>query len=149
MHYLFLGLDGFGALNSWIWTALAFNITAVILLMIHKTRTNMFTLNIACVLGFAGIWIEKGMGLVVTGFIPSPLGEIFEYSPTLKELGVSVGIYALGAFVFTILAKGGIAIELGHVGRYARAADSQTGARVEEDASGPIGEVASPVTRGT
>ena len=52
---------------------------------------------------------------MVTGFIPSPLGEIFEYSPTLKEIGVSVGIYALGAFVFTILAKGGIAIELGHI----------------------------------
>lgn len=117
IHYLFLGLDGFDALRSWIWTALAFNIIAVLLLMIHKTRKNMFTLNIACVLGFIGIWIEKGMGLVVTGFIPSPLGEIFEYTPTMKELGVSVGIYAFGAFVFTILAKGGIAIELGHVGR--------------------------------
>lgn len=115
IHYLFLGLEGFDALTRWIWMALTFNITAVILLMIHKTRTNMFTLNIACVLGFTGIWIEKGMGLVVTGFIPSPLGEIFEYTPTLQELGVSAGIYALGAFVFTILAKGGIAIELGHV----------------------------------
>ena len=127
IHYLFLGLDGFNALSSWIWTALAFNIIAVILLMFHKTRKNMFTLNIACVLGFIGIWIEKGMGLVVTGFIPSPLGEIFEYSPTPRELGVSVGIYALGAFVFTILAKGGIAIELGHVGRRESAAVPETG----------------------
>ena len=57
------------------------------------------------------------MGLVVTGFTSSPLGEIYQYTPTLKELGVSVGIYALGAFVFTILAKGGIAIELGYVGQ--------------------------------
>ena len=112
IHYLFLGLHGFSALTIWIWTALAFNIIAVILLMIHKTRTNMVTLNIACVLAFIGIWIEKGMALVVTGFIPTPLGEIFEYSPTLQELGVSAGIYALGAFVFTILTKGGIAIEL-------------------------------------
>ena len=75
MHYLFLGLEGFDSLQAWIWTALVFNITAVILLMIHKTRTHMVTLNIACVLGFVGIWIEKGMGLVVTGFIPSPLGR--------------------------------------------------------------------------
>lgn len=127
VHYLFLGLDGFNALTSWIWTALVFNIIAVVLLMVHKTRKNMFTLNITCVLGFIGIWIEKGMGLVVTGFIPSPLGEIFEYSPTMRELGVSVGIYAFGAFVFTILAKGGIAIELGHVGRRASAALSETG----------------------
>ena len=78
----------------------------------------MFTLNIACVLGFIGIWIEKGMGLIVTGFIPTPLGEIFEYTPTLREIGVSVGIYALGAFVFTILAKVAIEIELGRIGKY-------------------------------
>jgi len=114
IHYLFLGLNGFTALTTWIWMALTFNIIAVILLMVHKTRANMVTLNIACVLAFAGIWTEKGMALVVTGFIPSPLGEIFEYTPTLQELGVSVGIYALGAFVFTILTKCGIAIELDH-----------------------------------
>ncbi len=118
MHYLFLGLDGFDGLKSWIWTAMGLNITALVLLMVHKTRNNMFTLNIACVLGFIGIWIEKGMGLIVTGFIPTPLGEIFEYTPTLLEIGVSVGIYALGAFVFTILAKVAIEIELGRIGKY-------------------------------
>lgn len=116
MIYLFMGLDGFMALKGWIWTAMAANITAVILLMVHKTRTNMTTLNVACGLAFAGIWIEKGMGLVVTGFIPSPLGEIYEYSPTLKELGVSVGIYAVGCLVFTLFAKAGMAIEMGRVG---------------------------------
>ena len=73
---------------------------------------------IACILGFVGIWIEKGMGLVVTGFIPTPLGEIFEYTPTMLELGVSVGIYALGAFVFTILVKVAIAVELGRMGKH-------------------------------
>lgn len=117
IHYLFLGLEGFNALTTWIWMALVFNLIALILLMIHKTRNNMITLNIACGLGFVGIWIEKGMGLVVTGFIPTPLGEIFEYTPSLKELGVSVGIYAMGAFIFTILARAGIAIQLGHVGK--------------------------------
>ena len=117
IHYLFLGLDGFDALTFWIWLALVFNIISMTLLMIHKTRNRMLTLNIACGLGFVGIWIEKGMGLVVTGFIPTPLGEIFEYTPTLKELGVSIGIYAMGAFVFTILARAGIAIQLGHVGK--------------------------------
>jgi molybdopterin-containing oxidoreductase family membrane subunit len=116
IHYLFLGLDGFASLRVWVWAALAFNLIAMVLLMVHKTRINTLTLNIACVLGFIGIWIEKGMGLVVTGFIPTPLGEIFEYAPTLKELGVSVGIYAMGAFVFTLLAKAGIAIQLGEVG---------------------------------
>ena len=117
-HYLFLGLDGFDGLKAWMWTSVTLNVIALILLMIHKTRNNMFTLLIACILGFVGIWIEKGMGLVVTGFIPTPLGEIYEYTPTMLELGVSVGIYALGAFVFTILSKVAIAIELGRIGQH-------------------------------
>jgi molybdopterin-containing oxidoreductase family membrane subunit len=117
-HYLFLGLDGFDGLKTWMWTSVTLNLIALALLMIHKTRNNTFTLLIACILGFVGIWIEKGMGLVVTGFIPTPLGEIFEYTPTMLELGVSVGIYALGAFVFTILVKVAIAVELGRMGKH-------------------------------
>jgi molybdopterin-containing oxidoreductase family membrane subunit len=116
IHYLFLGLDGFDGLKAWIWSAMVLNLVALVLLMVHKTRTNMTTLVIACVLAFVGIWIEKGMGLVVPGFIPTPLGEIFEYTPTLLEIGVSVGIFALGAFVFTVLAKIAINIELGRIG---------------------------------
>jgi len=117
-HYLFLGLEGFEGLKTWMWTSVTLNVLALILLMIHKTRNNMFTLLIACILGFVGIWIEKGMGLVVTGFIPTPLGEIFEYTPTMLELGVSIGIYALGACIFTILAKVAIAVELGRMGKH-------------------------------
>ena len=111
IRYLFLGLHGFGSLTPWIWTALIFNLTAVIILTIHPLRRNMLTLNIACVLSFVGIWIEKGMGLVVPGFIPTPLGEIFEYSPTAVEFAVSAGIWALGILIFTVLAKFVIAVE--------------------------------------
>lgn len=111
IRYLFLGLHGFGSLTPWIWTALIFNLTAVIILTIHPLRRNMLTLNIACVLSFIGIWIEKGMGLVVPGFIPTPLGEIFEYSPTAVEFAVSAGIWALGILIFTVLAKFVIAVE--------------------------------------
>jgi len=121
MHYLFLGLAGAGALNAWIWTALVMNLVAVVLLMLHKTRKTAWTLILACVLGFVGIWIEKGMGMVVTGFIPTPLGEIFEYSPTWRELLISLGIYAMGAFVFSMLTKGAIAIQSGRVRRRADA----------------------------
>jgi molybdopterin-containing oxidoreductase family membrane subunit len=72
-------------------------------------------LNAACVLTFLGIWIEKGMGLVVPGFIPTTIGEVFEYSPTSTELSVAVGIWAVGMLVFTLLAKTVIAIELGEL----------------------------------
>ena len=115
IRYLFLGLDGLTSLKAWIWTALVLNLVAVVILSFHKTRENLTTLNIACVLAFTGIWIEKGMGLVVPGFIPTPLGEVFEYSPTARELLVSAGIWAFGGIVFTLLAKASIAIELGRV----------------------------------
>ena len=69
----------------------------------------------ACVLAFTGIWIEKGLGLVVPGFIPTPLGEVFEYWPTVIELTIAVGIWALGALVFTLLARASLAVERGEV----------------------------------
>ncbi len=55
------------------------------------------------------------MGLVIPGFVPTPLGEIFEYTPTNVELAVAAGIWAFGILVFTLLAKAVIAIELGKV----------------------------------
>jgi len=115
IRYLLLGLGGLSGLRLWIWTALALNVAAVILLTVNSTRRNLKTLNAACVMAFIGIWIEKGMGLVVPGFIPTPLGEVFEYTPTLRELLVAVGIWAFGALVFTLLAKASIAIEMGRV----------------------------------
>ncbi len=120
IKYLFFGLRGFEALRPWIWTALVLNGLAVIILMIHPLRRNRLTLNFACLLAFAGIWIEKGMGLVVPGFVPTPLGEIFEYVPTYPEIMISSGCWAIGLLVFTLLVKTGIAIESGRV-RYRRA----------------------------
>jgi molybdopterin-containing oxidoreductase family membrane subunit len=115
MRYLYLGLGGLASLKPWIWTALLMNIVAVLILSIHRLRRAPATLNLACALAFVGIWIEKGMGLVVPGFIPTPLGEVFEYQPTPNEIMVSLGIWAFGAIVFTLLAKASIAIELGRV----------------------------------
>ncbi|MEO8012490.1 MAG: NrfD/PsrC family molybdoenzyme membrane anchor subunit, partial [Dokdonella sp.] len=115
IRYLFFGLHGATGMRAWIWTAMALNVIAVVILMITPLRRRMRWLNLACVLAFVGIWIEKGMGLVVPGFIPTPLGEVFEYTPTAIELGVSLGIWAFGALLFTVLAKASIAIELGVV----------------------------------
>ena len=89
------------------------NVTATIILSIHKLRNNLNILYFACILLFIGIWIEKGFGLIVPGFIPGPWGKIAEYFPTLTEVGVTIGIWAMGAFIFSILARTGIAIELG------------------------------------
>ena len=110
-HYLFFGLKGLNGLVPWIYTAILLNVVAVVLLMFHKTRTNTNTLTIACVLAAVGVWIEKGMGFVVPGFIPTPLGEIQEYLPTLTEVKVSLGVWAIGLLVFTVLVKAAIPIE--------------------------------------
>jgi len=116
VRYLYFGLDGAHALRPWIWAALAMNLVAVLILTINPLRRQIHLLNTACVLTFVGIWIEKGMGFVVPGFIPTPLGEVFEYSPSFVELLVAAGIWALGMLVFTLLAKASIGIALGDVG---------------------------------
>ncbi len=112
-RYLFFGVDGHRALVPWIWTAIALNAIATIALMIHPVRRNPRWLMPACAALFVGIWVEKGIGLVVPGFIPSPLGEIVEYTPSLVELGVTAGVWALGMFVLTVLVRVALPIELG------------------------------------
>ena len=74
---------------------------------LHKPNAYLYrmALNIACVLLITGVWIEKGMGLIVPAFIPSPLGEVVEYKPTLNESLVSLGIWAFGLLVYTILVR--------------------------------------------
>ncbi len=113
--YLFFGLHGKDALIPWIWTAIPMNVIATIILTFGKFRNNLKVLYFCCVLLFVAIWIEKGFGLIVPGFIPGPYGKIAEYLPTGIEVGVTIGIWALGAFVFTILAKTAIGIELGEL----------------------------------
>jgi Ni/Fe-hydrogenase subunit HybB-like protein len=112
--YLFLGLNGHNALVPWIWTAIGLNIAATITLMIHPLRRNPRTLMIACAVLFVAVWIEKGLGLVIPGFVPSPLGEIVEYTPTWVELAVTAGIWAIGLAVMTVLVRIALPIELGH-----------------------------------
>lgn len=113
--YLFFGIGDKTALVPWIWTSLALNVAAVIILSIHPLRERDKLLNLACVMMVVGVWIEKGMGLIVPGFVPTPLGEVFEYSPTLVEVTVSAGIWAAGMMIYTLLAKAAIGIELGQV----------------------------------
>jgi molybdopterin-containing oxidoreductase family membrane subunit len=103
-HYLFLGLHGRWALVPWIWSAIALNTVALALLYMPVSRRAPM-LQVACVLLIVGIWIEKGMGLIVPAFIPTPLGEIVEYLPTLNETLVTLGIWAGGLLIYTILVR--------------------------------------------
>jgi len=112
-RYLYLGLNGHDALVPWIWTALILIGCATFIGTVHPLRNNMLFLNIACVLTVVGIWIEKGMGMVVPAYIPTPIGEIYEYTPNFAEIAVSIGIWGLGLLLFTLLVKAALPIECG------------------------------------
>ncbi len=114
--YLFLGLHGHHALVPWIWTAVALNVGAMILLVLPLSRSLKW-LNLTCVMCIVGIWIEKGMGLVVPGFIPTPLGAIVEYSPSLNETLVCLGIWAFGLLLYTVFLRMAVPILQGRLSK--------------------------------
>jgi len=107
MHfeYLFFGLQGKEALVPWMWTSVSMAVLTLILLINPKTRGRESILAVACVLVFLSIWIDKGMGMVVTGFVPSTLGKVQEYFPTATEIFITLAIYAIGTFLVTIFYK--------------------------------------------
>ncbi|MBN1852659.1 MAG: polysulfide reductase NrfD [Pirellulales bacterium] len=103
-RYLYFGLSGAHALVPWIWTAMAMNALATILLVLPASR-GLSWLNLACLLSIIGIWIEKGMGLIVPAFVPTRLGEIVEYFPTPHEIMICLGIWAFGLLLYTIFVR--------------------------------------------
>lgn len=113
IQYLYFGLHGKTGLVPWIWFATILNITAFFLFLFPKTRENFMTLNMGCIFVIIGVYIEKGMGLVVPGFVPDTLGEIYEYSPTMPEILIAMGIWAAGALLYTLLLKFAIPIYTG------------------------------------
>lgn len=113
LEYLYFGLHGSKKLVPWMWAALSFNSIAFILFLIPKTRESLVTLNIGAVLIILGVYIEKGLGLIVPGFIPDSLGEIYEYWPVMPEVIIAVGIWASGALFYTLLLKFAIPVYTG------------------------------------
>jgi molybdopterin-containing oxidoreductase family membrane subunit len=55
------------------------------------------------------------MGLIIPGLTPDTLGEIYEYYPTLTEVRVAAGVFAVGFLVFTLMLKVAVPIVLGQM----------------------------------
>jgi molybdopterin-containing oxidoreductase family membrane subunit len=106
-EYLFFGVDGSAPIAPYAWLALGCSVTAFLLFLVPKTRKNLVTLNLGAVLIYAGVYVEKGVALVIPGFTPSSLGEIYEYTPSLTELRVSMGVFGIGALLFTLMVNVG------------------------------------------
>jgi molybdopterin-containing oxidoreductase family membrane subunit len=111
IKYLFVGLHGHGVLVPWMWASMILMATAAIMLVIPAIRHNEGVLAVACAMLFVGAWIDKGLGLISAGFVPNPLHEVNEYVPTLPELAITLGVYAIGALVLTVLFKMAIGIK--------------------------------------
>jgi Ni/Fe-hydrogenase subunit HybB-like protein len=113
MHfqYLLFGLDGYGRLVPWMWTSIILALIALVLLINPGTRRRENILVIACVAIFISIFIDKGLGLIIPGFIPSPMGTVFEYWPTVPEALISFGVWALGFLILTVLYKIAVSVK--------------------------------------
>ena len=114
-RYWFQGIGEHRTLVPYAWSAVALNLLALVLFIVPRARRNWITLNIGCAATYAGCYIEKGMGLIIPGFTPDTLGEIYEYTPTLIELRVAAGIFALGFLIFTLLLKVAVPVLLGEL----------------------------------
>jgi Ni/Fe-hydrogenase subunit HybB-like protein len=104
-QYLFFGAHGRYGLVPWIWTAIGLNLVGTFLFFLPSAMERSSARIFACLFCIIGIWIEKGMGLIIPGFIPSTLHEVVEYVPSLVEWKVTVGIWALGLLVLTVILK--------------------------------------------
>ena len=105
IKYLFFGLHGHTALVPWMWTSMGLMAVGIVLTVVPATRKNDVSLGIAAAAIILGTWIDKGMGMIAGGYVPNPLHEVHEYMPTLPEVAISFGVYALGALIITILYK--------------------------------------------
>lgn len=104
-EYLYVGLHGHASLVPWMRTGALLTILSVTLLLIPRVRNNLKLLGPICVAVIVAIWIEKGVGMVVTGFVPNPLGRITDYAPTAVEIGVTAGVYGIGFLLLTLIYK--------------------------------------------
>jgi Ni/Fe-hydrogenase subunit HybB-like protein len=111
LKYLFVGLHGHGALVPWMWASMILMAAGIVLTVIPATRRNESSLMIACIVIVLGTWIDKGLGMISGGFVPNPLHEVTEYAPTMPEIGITLGVYAIGALVLTVLYKMAVGVK--------------------------------------
>ena len=110
LKYLFIGVGENRDMVMYGWASIIISFIAFLLFLIPATRKNPITLNIGAILIWLGVYIEKGTALLIPGFTPDSLGQIYIYRPSLVELKVSMGIFAIGFLIFTLITKIAIAI---------------------------------------
>jgi Ni/Fe-hydrogenase subunit HybB-like protein len=105
-QYLFFGLHGERspiAIHAWL--SVAFAIVAFLLFLVPATRRNPITMNIGALLVYFSVYIEKGIGLIIPGYTPDTLGQIYAYVPSATEVRVAIGVFGVGFLLFTWMVK--------------------------------------------
>ena len=110
-QFLFGGLEGNTRLVPWMWVATVFALISLVLLIVPSTRRNEDTLVLACISVIIATWIDKGLGLLIAGFTPNPFERVTDYWPTTPEVFISIGVFATGFFVLTILYKIAVSVK--------------------------------------
>jgi Ni/Fe-hydrogenase subunit HybB-like protein len=111
LKYLFVGLHGHDAYVPWMWASFILMVIGIILTVVPSARKNEGVLTVACVVIFLGTWIDKGLGMIAGGFTPNPLHEINEYIPTLPEITIALGVWAMGFLILTALFKIAVSVK--------------------------------------
>jgi len=104
-EFLFLGLHGHAGLVPWMWASVVLAVISVALLITPRYRKNEKILAVTCVMVFLSLWIDKGLGLIVGGFVPTPLGHVTSYVPTVPEMSITLAIWAVGFLMITVFYK--------------------------------------------
>ncbi len=114
LKYLFWGLEEHGhvydQLVPWMRSAMLLGLVGIGILLVPPLRRQTKFLVVACAAIVYSTWADKGVGLVIGGFVPNPFERVMEYHPTFPEISIAVGIWAVGAFILTVLYKVAIAV---------------------------------------
>ena len=113
-QYLFRGLHGEPSpIAPYAWLSLFLAVASFLLFLIPRTRTHPVTMNAGCLMIYLSVYIEKGIALILPGYTPDPLGQIYPYVPSVVELRVAAGIFGIGFLLFTLMVKVSIEILFG------------------------------------
>ena len=109
-HYLYGGIDGHTKMVPLMWLSSILAVVALAILVFPHLRRNENILAFACIALFSSLWIDKGFGLIIGGFVPNMFEGITEYWPTLLETIITLGVWAIGFLILTVLYKVAIAV---------------------------------------
>jgi len=115
-EFLFVGLDGHAPLAALMWASMILAVISLVLLLTPRWRKSETILAVACGMVFLSLWIDKGLGLIVGGFVPSPLGHVTSYVPTAPEISITLAIWAVGVLMITVFYKIALSVREGLTG---------------------------------